>query len=68
MTRADGQAVELDPGLTALLVIDVQNDFCHGDGYFAQFGFDVTPCADVVPASPRSSVLRAVAASRSCGR
>ena len=38
MTTADGQSVELDPGLTALLVIDVQNDFCHADGYFARFG------------------------------
>jgi ureidoacrylate peracid hydrolase len=49
MTTGNDQSVELDPGRTALLVIDVQNDFCHPDGYFARFGFDVTPCADVVP-------------------
>lgn len=47
MTAGDG--FELDARRTALLVVDVQNDFCHVDGYFARFGFDVTPCADVVP-------------------
>lgn len=49
MTSGDGRSLELDARRTALLVIDVQNDFCHADGYFARFGFDVTPCADVVP-------------------
>lgn len=44
-----GHGFELDARRTALLVVDVQNDFCHVDGYFARFGFDVTPCADVVP-------------------
>jgi ureidoacrylate peracid hydrolase len=47
MRAADG--FELDARRTALLVVDVQNDFCHPDGYFARFGFDVTPCAAVVP-------------------
>ena len=39
--------IELDARRTALLVIDVQHDFCHRDGFFAHFGFDVTPCAEV---------------------
>jgi nicotinamidase-related amidase len=39
--------IELDPRQTALLVIDVQHDFCHRNGFFARFGFDVTPCANV---------------------
>jgi ureidoacrylate peracid hydrolase len=43
---ADGTPVRLDARGTALLVIDVQNDFCHQDGYFAGFGFDVRPCAE----------------------
>ena len=49
MTSGDGRSFELDPRATALLVIDVQNDFCHAGGYFARFGFDVSPCAEVVP-------------------
>lgn len=49
MTTPDGPWLDaLDPRRTALLVVDVQNDFCHPDGYFARFGFDVTPCAEVV--------------------
>jgi ureidoacrylate peracid hydrolase len=30
----------------ALLVVDLQNDFCHPDGYFAGVGFDIRPCAE----------------------
>jgi ureidoacrylate peracid hydrolase len=37
--------VELEPARTALIVVDVQNDFCHEDGYFAKIGFDVEPCS-----------------------
>jgi ureidoacrylate peracid hydrolase len=37
--------VGLDAERTALLVVDVQNDFCHEDGFFAGKGFDVSPCA-----------------------
>jgi ureidoacrylate peracid hydrolase len=39
-----GGAVDLERA--ALLVVDVQNDFCHPDGYFARVGFDVRPCAE----------------------
>jgi len=34
---------------TALLVIDMQNGFCHPDGSFGQADADVTGCADVIP-------------------
>lgn len=30
---------------TALVCVDFQNDFCHEDGFFAQAGHDVSPCA-----------------------
>lgn len=33
----------LDPGRVALLVIDLQNDFCHEDGFFARAGHDTGP-------------------------
>lgn len=35
---------ELDLARTALLVVDVQNDFCEPDGFFSRSGFDVAPC------------------------
>src|SRR5258708_26192017 len=30
----------IDPNRTALIVIDVQNDFCHADGAFGRVGHD----------------------------
>jgi ureidoacrylate peracid hydrolase len=32
----------VDPASTALIVIDVQNDFCHPDGYHARAGADMS--------------------------
>src|SRR6476620_1401245 len=32
----------LDPARTALIVIDVQNDFCHADGVFGKLAFDMS--------------------------
>jgi len=34
---------KIDPGHTALLVIDYQNEFCDPGGVFAQAGFDTQP-------------------------
>ena len=31
----------LSPLRAALLVVDVQNDFCHEDGLFARLGMDM---------------------------
>ncbi|HYD57623.1 MAG TPA: isochorismatase family cysteine hydrolase [Burkholderiales bacterium] len=31
----------LSPRSAALLVVDVQNDFCHPDGFFGKLGFDL---------------------------
>lgn len=33
---------KVDPTKTALVVIDVQNDFCHPDGLFPQLGADIS--------------------------
>jgi nicotinamidase-related amidase len=38
----DTLAELMDPATTALLVIDMQNDFCHPDGTFAATGADIT--------------------------
>lgn len=36
-------AVEFDLARAALVVVDMQNDFCHPDGWFARKGVDVAP-------------------------
>jgi len=38
-----------DLGNIAVLVVDIQNDFCHDDGIFAQQGLDVKPAQEVAP-------------------
>jgi nicotinamidase-related amidase len=38
----------VDPRWTAVIVVDVQNDFCHVDGHFAKFGKDVARMAPAV--------------------
>ena len=40
--------LRLDPARTALLVLDMQNDFCAADGFFARAGHDVSPCLAIV--------------------
>ncbi len=40
---------KVNPGHTALLVVDVQNDFCHEDGGLGQMGNDMTLIQASVP-------------------
>ncbi len=48
--QADGKRVTLDLARTAIIVVDMQNDFCHPDGWLAHFGVDVAPVrAPIVP-------------------
>lgn len=51
-----------EPSRTALLVIDLQNGFCHPDGSFATLGLDSAALAAAVPGSKRL-----VAAAREAG-
>jgi nicotinamidase-related amidase len=37
------QDVRLDVSRTALIIVDMQNDFCHPQGWLASIGVDVTP-------------------------
>src|SRR3954471_12470364 len=39
----------VDPATTALVVVDVQNDFCHPDGHFARYKKDLSATQDVLP-------------------
>lgn len=47
--------VEIDLARTALLVIDMQNDFCHAEGWFACRGIDVSPMRRPIPVIARLS-------------
>jgi len=40
---ASPQDAEIDLAASALLVVDMQNDFCHPDGWFAAKGIDAAP-------------------------
>jgi ureidoacrylate peracid hydrolase len=40
----------IDPDACAIVVVDVQNDFCHPDGALAGYGVDTTPVRRIVPA------------------
>jgi nicotinamidase-related amidase len=48
--QADGKRVTLDLARTAIIVVDMQNDFCHPDGWLGHVGMDVAPVrAPIVP-------------------
>lgn len=51
----------LDPGRTAVVVIDMQNDFCHPDGYYASLRDVSGLIATVAP------VARLIASARAAG-
>lgn len=55
-------AFRYDPAHTALIVVDVQNDFCAPGGALASTGEDVSPAVDMVP-----RLARLIAAARSAG-
>lgn len=42
------EGLSLDPASTALLVVDMQNDFCHPDGYYAHNGRPAEPIAAAI--------------------
>lgn len=50
----------LDLAATAMVVVDMQNDFCHPDGWLASVGVDVTPAR--APIAPLAALLPALRA------
>jgi ureidoacrylate peracid hydrolase len=40
---------KVEPALTALVVVDVQNDFCADRGHFARSGVDLRPSQEMAP-------------------
>lgn len=53
MLAAKPHAVEVDLAATALLVIDMQNDFLHPKGWSAARGMDTSPVRAVIPSIER---------------
>jgi ureidoacrylate peracid hydrolase len=49
-------AVEIDLSVAALVIVDMQNDFLHPEGWFSSKGVDATPVLSVVPAVERLGV------------
>ncbi|MBW4467249.1 MAG: cysteine hydrolase [Pegethrix bostrychoides GSE-TBD4-15B] len=52
------KTLRLDLAKAALIVVDMQNDFCHPDGWLAQIGVDVSPAR--TPIEPIQSLLPAL--------
>ena len=53
--QADGKRVTLDLARTAIIIVDMQNDFCHPDGWLGHLGVDVAPVR--TPIAPLQSLL-----------
>lgn len=49
------RALTFDSARTAMIVVDMQNDFCHPEGWLAHIGVDVTPARQ--PIAPLSRLL-----------
>ena len=41
---------KINPSHTALLVVDMQNDFCHPSGSLARMGLNISEMSSVAPA------------------
>lgn len=51
--------LRLDLAKAAMIIIDMQNDFCHPDGWLAHIGVDVTPArAPIAPLKTLLPILR----------
>ncbi len=49
------KTLHLDLAKTAILIIDMQNDFCHRDGWLAHIGVDINPAR--TPIQPLNTLL-----------
>lgn len=51
----ESKTLRIDLAKAAILVIDMQNDFCHPEGWLAHIGVDVTPAQK--PIAPLNTLL-----------
>ena len=56
--KTESKTLEIDMAKTALLVIDMQNDFCHVDGWVGHAGYDVNVVR--TPIAPLQKLILAV--------
>jgi nicotinamidase-related amidase len=57
--QTEGKEVTLDLSRTAIIIIDMQNDFCHPEGWLAHIGVDVAPARrPIAPLQRLLPVLR----------
>lgn len=52
---ARARTLSVDLARSAIIVVDMQNDFCHPDGWLAHIGVDVTPAR--APVEPLNTLL-----------
>ena len=52
---AETKTIRLDLAKVAMVVIDMQNDFCHPEGWLAYIGVDITPAR--TPINPLNNLL-----------
>ncbi len=50
---AEPQSIEFDLARSALVVVDMQNDFCHPEGWFAQKGIGIRAARKPIPTIAR---------------
>jgi nicotinamidase-related amidase len=53
--QAEGKEVTLDLSRTAIIIVDMQNDFCHPEGWLAHIGVDIAPARK--PIAPLQRLL-----------
>ena len=58
LIEAGNRQVRIDLARTAIVVIDMQNDFCHPDGWLGHIGVDVAPAR--APIAPLARLLPAL--------
>jgi nicotinamidase-related amidase len=51
--EAQPQPIEIDSARSAVVVIDMQNDFCHPEGWFAQKGLGIRAARKPIPVLQR---------------
>lgn len=53
--KTETKTLRLDLSKSAMLIIDMQNDFCHPDGWLSHIGVDVSPAR--TPIAPLQNLL-----------
>lgn len=59
--KTASKTLRLDLNKSALIIIDMQNDFCHPDGWLSHIGVDVSPArSPIVPIQKLLPILRQI--------